>query len=142
MQSDPDKELFSRLSRVNDFAKEAIYNDTLEDWSLAKDFGEYLVRTAPQDILGHALLARACRHLGDRTRALEEIQRCQILFTSGELKRMELEVFGPFLERKRLIGGGPYSSGSKCSDLTPRATKASSMVRTTLNSGRECSPMI
>src|SRR5580700_11625503 len=103
MQSDPDKELFSRLSRVNDFAKEAIYNDTLEDWSLAKDFGEYLVRTAPEDILGHALVARACRHLGDRTRALEEINRCRTLFADGDLTTMEREVFGPFLEKELCI---------------------------------------
>ena len=100
MQNDPDKELFSKLSQIKDFAKEAIYNDTLEDWNLAKHFGEFMIRIAPQDILGHALVARACRHLGDRARALEEIQRCRALFTSGDLGTMELEVFGPFLEKE------------------------------------------
>ncbi len=100
MQNDPDKELFSKLSQVKDFAREAIYNDILEDWSLAKDFGEFMIRIAPQDILGHALVARACRHLGDQSRAMEAMQRCRALFTSGGLRTMELEVFGPFLEKE------------------------------------------
>ena len=100
MQNDPDKELFLRLSQIQDFARDAIYNDTLEDWNLAKDFGEFMIRIAPQDILGHALVTRACRHLGDRTRAVEEMQRCRALFAEGDLKTMELEVFGSFLEKE------------------------------------------
>jgi hypothetical protein len=100
MQNDPDKELFLRLSPIQDFARDAIYNDALEDWNLAKDFGEFMIRIAPQDILGHALVTRACRHLGDRTRAVEEMQRCRALFAEGDLKTMELEVFGSFLEKE------------------------------------------
>jgi hypothetical protein len=100
MQNDPDKELFSRLSQIRDFAEQAIYKDTLDDWNLGKDFGEFMIRVAPQDILGHALGARACRHLGDRSRALEEIERCRTIFTGGNLKTMELEVFGLFLEKE------------------------------------------
>jgi len=68
MQNDPDKELFSRMNHVKGFAEETLRNDTLEDWNLAKNFGEFMLRIAPRDILGHALVARACRHLGDRTR--------------------------------------------------------------------------
>lgn len=100
MENRADKELFSRLSEIKDFAKEAIYNDTLEDWSLARDFGEFLIRISPQDILGHALVARACRHLGDHIRAMEEMRRCKAIFASGNLKRMEIEVFGSFLEKE------------------------------------------
>lgn len=103
MQNDPDKELFSQLSQIKDFAKEALQNDTLEDWNLAKSFGEFMIRLAPQDILGHALVARACRHLGDRARALDEIQRCQALLSSGGLTTMELDVFGLFLEKELLM---------------------------------------
>jgi len=100
MQSDPDKELFLKLSRIKDFAEGVLRNDTLEDWSLAKDFGEFMIRIAPQDILGHALVARACRHLGDRRRAAEEIERCQTLFSTGTLTTMEREIFGRFLDQE------------------------------------------
>ena len=103
MQNDSDRELFSRLSQIQDFAERVLRNDTLEDWNLAKNFGEFMIRIAPQDILGHALVARASRHLGDRTRALAEIERCRAFFTSGDLTTMEREVFGPFLEKELLI---------------------------------------
>lgn len=99
---DPDKELFSRLSEIRDFAEAAVHNDTLEDWGLARNFGEFMIRIAPQDILGHALLARASRHLGDSTRALEEIERCRAFFASGGLTTMEREVYGRFLEKEVL----------------------------------------
>lgn len=102
MQNDSDKELFSRLSKIKDFAEGVLRNDTLEDWNLAKNFGEFMIRIAPRDILGHALVARASRHLGDRRRALEEIEQCRVLFTSGDLTTMELQVFGPFIEKELL----------------------------------------
>jgi hypothetical protein len=106
MQNDPDKELFSKLSEIKDFAEVALRNDTLEDWNLAKQFGEFMIRMAPEDILGHALVARACRHLGDSTRALGEINRCRTLFADGDLTTMEREVFGPFLEKELRISSG------------------------------------
>src|SRR5215471_11895555 len=100
MQTDPDRDLFSRLSRVKDFTEQVILNDMLEDWNLAKDFGEFMIRIAPEDILGHALVARASRHLGDCTRALEEVGRCQDLFNDQNLTAMERRAFGPFLEKE------------------------------------------
>ncbi len=100
MHNDADKELFSRLSQIEDFAKDAIYDDTLEDWNLAKDFGEFMIRSAPEDILGHALVARAYRHTGDRARAVEEMRRCRALFASSDLKAMERDVFASFLEKE------------------------------------------
>jgi len=102
MQSDPDKELFSRLSQIKDFAEGVLRSDILEDWTLARDFGEFMIRIAPEDILGHAMVARACRHLGDRTRAVEEIERCRDHLASGDLTTIELEVFGPFIEEELL----------------------------------------
>jgi hypothetical protein len=103
MRNDPDKELFSRLSEIKDFAEVAFRDDTLGDWNLAKQFGEFMIRMAPEDILGHALVARACRHLGDRTRALEEINWCRTLFANGDLTTLEREVFGPLLEKELRI---------------------------------------
>lgn len=100
MENDPDKELFSRLAEIKDFAEAVLRSDTLEDWNLVKNFGEFMIRIAPQDILGHALVARASRHLGDRARALEEIGRCQDLFKSRNLTTGEREVFGPFLGKE------------------------------------------
>lgn len=100
MENDPDKELFSRLTQIEDFAERVLRSDTLEDWDLARNFGEFMIRIAPHDILGHAMLARASRHLGDRPRALQEIQWCRDFFNSGDLTTMEREVFGPFLEKE------------------------------------------
>jgi hypothetical protein len=100
MQADPDRELFSRLSQVEDFAERVLLSDTLEDWNLAKDFGEFIIRITPQDILGHALVARASRHLGDHSRALEEIERCRDLLKDRGLTTVEREVFGPFLDKE------------------------------------------
>jgi len=100
MQDDTDKELFVKLSKIKDFAEVVLRNDTSEDWNLVKQFGEFMIRIAPEDILGHSLMARACRHLGDITRALEEIDQCRTLFADGSLTTMEREVFGPFLEKE------------------------------------------
>ena len=107
MLNDPDGELLDRLSRTEGFFERAILHDDFRDWNLAKDFGEFMVRIAPDEILGHALVARACRHLGDQGRASEEIRRTKSLFKSGALAPMEVDIFGAFLEVE-----SPYFHGS------------------------------
>jgi tetratricopeptide (TPR) repeat protein len=103
---DPDGELLTRISETKDFVRRVLYDDSLDDWNLAKDFGEFLLRLDPEEILGHALLARAYRHLGNSERALEELERCRVRVTHGQLRPLEREFFPPFLaEEDRLLSG-------------------------------------
>ena len=75
------KSSFQGLSQIKNFAEGVLRDDILGDWNLAKNLGEFVIRLGPEDILGHALVARACRYVGDRTRALEEIERCPAIFS-------------------------------------------------------------
>jgi hypothetical protein len=51
----------------------------LQDWNLARDYGEFLIGIGPEQVIGHALVARASRHLGNLDRAREELEQCRIL---------------------------------------------------------------
>jgi hypothetical protein len=74
---DEDTDILRRVSGIKNFFESVLFHDSVEDWSLAKQLGEFLVRTEPVEIMGHALLARAYRHLGEPDRAKEELQRCK-----------------------------------------------------------------
>jgi hypothetical protein len=80
-----DGELLAKVIQSNDFFQSVLYNDSFEDWNLAKELGEFLVRIEPDsEIMGHALLTRAHRHLGNRQRALDELKQMPIAgFKSG-----------------------------------------------------------
>jgi hypothetical protein len=75
---DADAEILTRVSKIEHFLESVLYEDSLEDWKLAKDLGELLIRIDGEDIMGHALVARASRHLGDLKRALSELEQCRI----------------------------------------------------------------
>lgn len=108
---DPDRELLTRVTETKDFVQRVLYDDNLDDWNLAKDFGKFVLRLDPEGILGHALLARAHRHLGDTQRALQELERCRASVAQGQLKPSEVEVFSPFLaEEERLLSQGSASA--------------------------------
>jgi hypothetical protein len=66
---DRDNDLLQRVVAAidkADFFRSILQNDTFEDWNLAKEFGEFLVRIEPDsEVMGHALLVRAHRHLGN-----------------------------------------------------------------------------
>ena len=105
---DPDGELLTRVTETKDFVQRVLYDDSLDDWNLAKDFGEFLLRLDPDEILGHALLARAYKHLGDSQRAIRELEQCRARATQGQLKPSEVEVFSPFLAKEeKLLSEGP-----------------------------------
>src|SRR5258708_39478232 len=72
-----DSKLLARVLEQRALLEDVLLNDALEDWNLAKDLGEFLVRMLPEDIVGHALLVRACRHTGDIKRAVEELTVCR-----------------------------------------------------------------
>jgi hypothetical protein len=104
---DPDGELLARVVETKDFFRSVLYDDSLDDWNLARDFGMFLIRIEPEEIMGHALLARAYRHLGDSQHALEELEQCQIRATQGQLRPSETELFSPFLaEEEKLLSRG------------------------------------
>lgn len=104
---DLDGELLQKVCGIHDFFGSVFLRDDLDDWSLARDFGEFLVRTlADQDVTGHALLTRAYRHLGNMKLAHSELRECLMRTKTRELKPWELELFGGLLEsEEKLLGG-------------------------------------
>lgn len=99
-----DGELLARVSGTKDLFQSVLDRDTLPDWTLVKEFGEFLVRILPNDIIGHALLARAHRHLGNLDLARDELKRCQAHTKTRELEQREAEDFLPLLaQEERLL---------------------------------------
>src|ERR1700738_4947545 len=93
-QEDPDEILTRVVSAIEkkDFFRSVLENDTFDDWKLAMDFGDFLIRIEPEGMMGHALLARACRHLGESGRAFAELERCR----AGVPHPSEKELFQSF----------------------------------------------
>jgi len=108
---DSDAELLAKVNRVNDFFGSVFYRDTFEDWNLVKDFGEFLVRILPSsEVMGHALLTRAHRHLGNADLALAELSLCRTQTANRSFEPWEVEMIVPLLaEEERLLSGS--SSG-------------------------------
>lgn len=99
-ERDPEGELIDKVDAIGDFFR-LVLNDALEDWPLAKDFGKFLTRLDPAGAIGHALLARAYRHLGDRQQALAELECCRNRITDG-LERESLALL--IAEEERWLG--------------------------------------
>lgn len=99
MQSDG--ELLARVLEKKDFLQSVISDDASQDWALVRDLGEFLGRIEPDsEILGHALMARAYRHLSDLGRARSELAECRLRATNRELKPWEVEMLIPFLDKE------------------------------------------
>src|SRR5208337_3646751 len=79
MGADPDKEMLTSVAEKEDFVPSIVFKDSSDDWNLARELGEFLVRTGPELPIGHALVARASRHLGDLDRAHEALKHCRQL---------------------------------------------------------------
>ncbi len=103
---DSDLVVLTRASKIEKFFEAVLYNDSLDDWTVARDLGELLVRLDGEEIMGHALLARASRHLEDHTRAREELTKCKALVSRQDLPPLQRELFLPVLseEEKHLTG--------------------------------------
>jgi len=109
-----DGELLSRVINAIDkegFFESILFGDTLSDWNLARELGEFLVRIMPDsEVMGHALLARAYRRLGNPKLALDELKQCRILTSNRELEPWEKEMLLPLLtEEENLLS----AEGSK-----------------------------
>lgn len=77
---DPDRAVLERVVRAieqKEFVRSILFDDSFDDWQLTRDFGNFLVRIEPGEILGHALLTRALRHLGEVELAREELKQCR-----------------------------------------------------------------
>ena len=110
---DSDSELLTRVVKSKDFFRSVLQSDSLDDWNLAKGFGEFLVRIEPEEAMGHALLARAYRHLGDSDRAREELERCRCRVKSHQVAPSEIEMFLSFLAKEQELSGGPAPEKSE-----------------------------
>jgi hypothetical protein len=105
--SGSDGELLAKVVQSKDFFQSAIVSDIFEDWNLVKELGEFLVRVEPDsEIMGHALLARANRHLGNLQRAVEELQQCRARVANRELKQWEKEMFLQLFEKEEKLQSG------------------------------------
>ena len=82
-RDDPDAAILATVVGMKDFLQSSLVDDVSDDWRIAKNLGELLVRFNPEEILGHALLARACRHLGDDAQAADKIAECRKLLSHG-----------------------------------------------------------
>ena len=105
---DPDKEVLTRVVQSIErrgFFRSILINDTFDDWNLAKDLGTFLTRIEPGEIMGHALLARSYRHLGNLEEALAALEQCRI----RPPHESEKELFLSFLkEEARLLEPAPF----------------------------------
>ena len=96
---DPDAAILEEVVGTKDFLHSALVDDSLRDWHLAVELGRLLVRIEPKEILGHALLARAYRHLGDR-RSAHELMECRKRLRQRRLARGIRQLFRPFLSEE------------------------------------------
>ena len=95
---DPDAELLVRVNEKRDFFG-AVCADTLNDWNLAKTFGEFLVRILPEsEVMGHAILVRAHRHLGNTEAAFSELEQSKKRMANRTLAPWETQMLVPMLE--------------------------------------------
>jgi len=104
---DTDAETLTRVSKIENFFESVLYNDSLEDWKLGVDLGELLIRIDAEEIMGHALLTRACRHIGDRKRAREELAKCTAIVARQDPTWPQRGLFIPVLseEERHLTEG-------------------------------------
>jgi hypothetical protein len=101
---DSDRDLLARVNSIDDFFGSILVRDTLDDWNLARDFGEFLVRNdLGSEGMGHLLMARAYRHLGNVERAIAEMKECQSFVIKQKLEPDELALFMQVLEKERKL---------------------------------------
>jgi|ERR1051326_2188813 hypothetical protein len=92
------KDVLDRVLNTKDFLHSVFVKDNFDDWTLAKELGDYLLQLMPDLFPAHLIRARAFRHLGERDRAADDLRRCRALFpkTIGTLE----EGYLPMLEEE------------------------------------------
>jgi hypothetical protein len=82
----------------------SVFNDDFDDWDLVKKLGEFLVGIMPDsEIMGHALLTRALRHLGDKKRAYSELTKCKARMTGSELGKAEKDMLVSLITKEESL---------------------------------------
>jgi hypothetical protein len=99
-----DEELLDRAIRMDNFSGSILVEDKFDDWSLAKEVGKYLIRVDSTLLIGHLVLARACRHLGQLAQAADELDVCRTLVERGNLGG-EVALLPTFDEEERNLQG-------------------------------------
>jgi hypothetical protein len=103
---DSDANLIMRASdraRQKDFFEPILLKDSFDDWQLAKEFGAFMVRQYPDETMGHAVLARACRHLGEHEKSRDELEQCRRMAPHAA----ERDLLQKFLEDEDKAAGTP-----------------------------------
>lgn len=108
--SDPDAQLLGSIAKIRNFFEAVLYEDHLEDWTLARDLGRLLIRIEPDKIMGHALLARACRHLGDSESAVTALRQCRRMIDDKEAPS-DKELFSKLLADEHRFLPEAFNSG-------------------------------
>jgi hypothetical protein len=99
-----ERELLNRVVNTKDFMRKALLEDSFDDWELARELGEFLIRIDPEDLTHRLILARAYRHLGQETLAISELAKCRAIIESGNVGVIDQEVVIPLVEaEKRLL---------------------------------------
>lgn len=101
--NDKERELLRRVTSTEAFFRSVLVDDNLQDWSLAKEFGELLTRIMPDSAVGPIVAARACRHLGDSNTAIAALARCRAIITSENAIQGERDLLLPALEQEERI---------------------------------------
>jgi len=102
MQFD-DRDVLKRVTEMDDFVGSVLVRDSLPDWHLARALGTFLVRVCPNELVGHVILLRALRHLGDLELARMEVQQCKTLLDTGNVTAIEHEILPSILEQEESI---------------------------------------
>jgi hypothetical protein len=102
-----ENELLTRVTEDKDFVRRLL-DDRLDDWEVAKEWAELVLRIEPEDLVHRLALVRAHRHLGQTSLAISELEKCQRIIESGNVGVVDRDVVIPMLEgEKRLLLPSP-----------------------------------
>jgi hypothetical protein len=80
------------------FVEALLLQDSVGDWQLALELGQYLALIYPNLLVGQVIVARASRHLGAHSEAGMALRKCQELVRRGAASAMDLDVLVPIIE--------------------------------------------
>jgi hypothetical protein len=78
-------ELLEWALRIDNFSQAIFVEDSVDNWTNARELGHYLVQVDSALLFGHLLLTRACRHLGELDKAMEEARLCRAIIEREDL---------------------------------------------------------
>jgi hypothetical protein len=80
------------------FVEALLLQDSVGDWQLALELGQYLALIYPDLLVGQVIVARASRHFGAHSEASMALRKCQELVRRGAASAMDLDVLVPIIE--------------------------------------------